>query len=158
MSLRSEQLAISKLHHEINSFESSHYNFSDYPTVLKDIEQQLHVLGFCLPVLTSKREYGFIPRGKFEVQTHTVSVNEHTDSIQAPDLFGIYPVKSKLITSTHYDTSPLFSYYQSKEKRASELEVGNIVVFNPRKKHSLMYLGAATTFMLFTVRRKRNAS
>lgn len=146
---------VSKLRHKKNEFESDHYELIEYPVIHKDIQFQLNSIGYELLPNKERSSFLLIPPMVFEIQTHNRSVDEHTDDSPRGVLFGIYPVKQKNIGVSFYNTmTELRGFFQGR-KFKEKLSVGKLVVFNPIQTHSLIYYGEETTYMMFSVRKKR---
>lgn len=147
MTLVTELRQIARLPHIKNKFYSDNFKLYEYPAVLSDIESQADGLGY-----EAYKERS----GNFELQTHSRSVETHTDDLNKRLVFGLYPVKSKLVVHDYYDSRTALNYWLGKRKHTDRrMEVGELIIFNPRRPHSLIYYGEETTFMLFTMSRKR---
>lgn len=150
---KQEMGQIARLDHYPNEFTSRAYRLSDYPEVLKNIEAQLEDLGYRLIGENEGRKGLCVSHGRFEIQTHFVSVNEHTDDVPLNRFFALLPVKCRVSTKTSYQDRTALRHYMGRKKQVSELEVGKLIVFNPRLLHELIFYGRATTFMIFTVKK-----
>lgn len=90
-----------------------------------------------------------------ELQWHQASVEEHTDDVELA-LFKLVVLGLKRAVDTQFDIRPVFSYYDYRGKKHSErLNAGDVVIFNPRKKHSMVYYGAEYLVAMVDVYRKR---
>lgn len=90
-----------------------------------------------------------------EIQWHQASVEEHTDDVELA-LFKLVVLGLKRAADTKFDTRPVFSYHDYSGKKHSErLNAGDVVIFNPRKKHSMAYYGAEYLVAMVDVYRKR---
>lgn len=94
-----------------------------------------------------------MPPGKFELQLHDHSVQEHTDDITSGVYFGIKVLEIKKVSDSYYTSLPLFSYRGAAGEKMSVMfaEDDNIIVFNPRKPHKLDYYGKSVKLALFSV-------
>jgi len=159
MSKLARQLArIGKLPHEKNEFTSVSYSFSEYPEVKQAVSEMVAEAGFRLPCLRDPRSFA-IQKHRFELQTHSRSVEEHTDDVSSGVYFGLMPVKRRLKvrTSRPYETCTVFNFKLGRGRLQRRLEVGDMTVFNPRAPHSLIYYGEETTLMLFCLVRARGS-
>lgn len=151
---KSEMKKISRLPHDKNDFMTPAYPFDDYPIVRQELVHQLSELGFELLNDNNRRFHGpIVCANTFELQTHNRSVPEHTDDVGRGLYFAIFPVKHKNIVKCQEQTMTEFNFYLDSGKKCVGLKDVEVVVFNPRKPHSLIYYGDETTFMLFTVKR-----
>lgn len=90
-----------------------------------------------------------------EIQWHQASVEEHTDDVELA-LFKLVVLGLKRAADSQFDIRPVFSYYDYRGKKHSErLNSGDVVIFNPRKKHSMVYYGAEYIVAMVDVYRKR---
>lgn len=142
---------IASLPHDENEFVSPQYEQDDFPVFFDAVREGVKRLGF---ELSSGREFDSGVRvGKFELQTHSVSVHEHTDDVVSPSYFGIVVLNTTTRGIKYaYDSRATFTGYGVKGKYKRELEFGRLMVFNPRKPHSLTYYGEVATLALFSVR------
>lgn len=96
-----------------------------------------------------------IGRKNIEIQWHQASVEEHTDDVELA-LFKLVVLGLKRTVDTQFDIRPVFSYYDYRGKKHSErLNAGDVVIFSPRKKHSMVYYGAEYLVAMVDVYRKR---
>lgn len=154
MQLNQEIHAISKLKHDRNEFFSDSYRLCHYPAVLENIQLQLGEVDYYLPDPSKKGTT--ITAGQFELQTHERSVNPHTDLVPKGEYFGLYPVGGKvLVKDSTYEYSTELTFYEDQRKETKKLVTGELIIFNPRKLHSLTYYGEATTFMLFSIYKRK---
>lgn len=142
---------IASLPHDENEFTSPQYEQDEFPLFFDAVRDGVAHLGF---ELSSGREFDSGVRvGKFEVQTHSVSVREHTDDVVSPSYFGIVVLNTTTRGIKYsYDSHATFTGYGVRGKYTRELEFGRLMVFNPRKPHSLTYYGEVVTLALFSVR------
>lgn len=97
----------------------------------------------------------------YEVQWHDFSVLPHCDDVAKGIFFAIIPFATATrSTGTSYVSMPLFNFVgldNKKQESALHAEewqndiLTNVIVFNPRKKHSLTYIGVEVKLMLFAV-------
>ena len=97
--------------------------------------------------------------GDFEIQRHTASVDLHTDDVHRRCYFGLLVLECREKESSryrrYYDNRNELRYYdQFGKKMTKRLGAGEMLVFNPRKPHELIYFGDYTAFALFTVVKK----
>lgn len=141
---------IAGLPHDENEFISPEYDQEKFPVFFDAVRQGLDHLGFSL---NGGKLYGAgVLPGKFELQTHTVSVHEHTDAVIAPWYFGLVVLNTTTRGVRYsYDHRARFTGYGVRGKYAREMEFGRLMVFNPRKPHSLVFYGDVVTVALFSV-------
>lgn len=148
---------IAKLPHDKNDFVNPNFQIYEYPEVELSIVEQAAEAGFCLPEI-KMRGLTFQPR-EFELQTHYRSVEEHTDDVERGSYFGLLPVRSKkVIVNDLYSTATWLHFQLGRRHLKRRMRVGELIVFNPRAVHSLVYYGEATTFMLFALMRNRRVN
>lgn len=83
-----------------------------------------------------------IGRKNIEIQWHQASVEEHTDDV-CMAFFKMVVLGLKRAADTQFDIRPVFNYYDYHGKnRSMRLQAGDVVIFNPRKNHSMIYYGA----------------
>ena len=142
---------IASLPHDENEFTSPQYEQDEFPLFFDAVRDGVSNLGF---ELSSGREFeSGVRAGKFELQTHSVSVREHTDDVVSPSYFGIVVLNTTTRGIKYsYDSLATFTGYGVRGKYTRELEVGRLMVFNPRKPHSLSYYGEVVTLALYSVR------
>ena len=148
--LESNAQEMAGLPHEENEFLSTAYDQDKYPVFFDAVQQGLDHLGFSL---NGGKLYGSgVLPGKFELQTHTVSVREHTDDVVAPWYFGLV-VLNTTTRGVRYSYDPIASFtgYGMRGKYTREMVFGRLMVFNPRKPHSLTFYGEVPTIALFSV-------
>lgn len=156
MTIEKEQQAIARLKHNRNAFMNPGVPIDRYPLVKADIEAQLSDAGFEL--VSERRNYFAldVKPGEFELQSHERSVKEHSDEIDRRFFFALYPVGTKIRTKTYvFDSETELSGFLDGKRFSKPLRIGKVIIFNPRKRHALIYYGELTTFMLLTVERKR---
>jgi len=92
-----------------------------------------------------------------EFQKHQLSVQEHTDDVTSGNFFGCVVVDlHQKVESTFVSGFPLFNYYdETGKKRSFEMGVGDMIIFNPKKKHSVVWFGMDYTVALFDVRKMK---
>lgn len=151
-----ELTKISKLYHTKNEFLSDLFELKAFPNVLEDIKSQLSEMGLRLLNENERSGGSAIPYGRFELQTHEVSVTPHEDDVPVGTYFALYPVKSTPIVHSRYPSLTVLRYFLNKEKRTSDLVIGDLIVFSPRRTHELLFYGEATTFMIFSVKKDRS--
>lgn len=156
--LEKELRKIARLPHPKNEFMSQQYRLNEYPSVLEHITFLAAEKGYTLPTLNRFVDGADNPNGKFEIQTHTVSVPLHTDDFAVGNYLGLLPVASKLLVKdmpSHYTTTPtLLRFYEGHRKR-EELLQNSLIIFSPWRPHELIYYGEATTFILFALRKRK---
>lgn len=141
---------IAGLPHDENEFLSPAYEQGEYPAFFDAVQQGLEYLEFSLHGGELSGS-GVLP-GKFELQTHTVSVHEHTDDVGAPWYFGLVVLNTTTRGVKYsYDSIARFTGYGRRGKYTRELTVGRLMAFNPRKPHSLTFYGEVPTIALFSV-------
>ncbi len=146
--LDEEVAEVASLPHELNQFSSPRNWFGNYPILKAWIQEELYRSGRRLATRDTKERE--IPPESFELQTHTISVHEHTDSVRDFE-FGIYVLKCLPVVRTAYESRTQFTFYRERHKSIRFLNEGDCITFNPRKPHSMTYFGDAATFMLFSV-------
>lgn len=139
----------------INEFMNTAREISSVPGLLEMIDE--HLEGVYTTVLNRKTQGIGVPSGQFELQKHDISVEPHTDDVDVGLHFGMYVVDTELSSrgGTGFTKSPSFSYFDPIDncKKEKILNPGSLVVFNPRKKHSVVYYGYSYTVMLFMVKK-----
>lgn len=146
---------IAKLPHDKNDFISQSFWIAEYPEVERSIVEQAAGAGFRLPDLqTSGLE---VRARKFELQTHSRSVEEHTDDVERGVYFGLLPVSRRRRVYTSYESGTWLHFQLGRKRLRRRMEVGELVIFNPRAPHALVYYGEETTFMLFVLVRDRRS-
>lgn len=145
---------IAKLPHDKNDFLSVAYWFSEYPEVESAVFSQAEAAGFGFPDVTKHTDTPIRPR-RFELQTHQRSVEKHLDDVARSYYFGLLPVARRVRVRGPFETGTLLHFGLGGQKLYRRLEIGSLIVFNPRVWHELVYYGEETTFMLFTLVRKR---
>lgn len=143
-------MEIAKLPHEENEFSSEPFHQSDFKEFFDLVESCVIRLNF---EMGGKAEWDSgILAGRFELQTHSVSVREHVDYVGAPSFFAAVVLKSDdRGLRRAYDPTAEFIGYGKSRKYSASLLPGTVFVFNPRKPHSLVYYGDAVTLALVGV-------
>lgn len=157
MTIEKEQQAIARLKHNRNEFMNPGVPIDRYPLVKSDIEAQLSDAGFELISESGNSFPVNVEPGEFELQSHERSVEEHIDGIDRRFFFAIYPVGTK-IRIKRYDpfvSDTELSGFLDGKRFSKPLRIGEVIIFNPRKPHALIYYGELTTFMLVTVQKRK---
>lgn len=93
-------------------------------------------------------------RGYVSIQRHSVSVEEHTDDVSTGVYFQCYVVSLRTVTETRYDNRPEFRYYDAQGRsNRTRIDEGYSIIFNPRRKHSLIFHGDECTLAIRSVER-----
>lgn len=146
---------IAKLPHDKNAFENPSVWITEYPEVERSIVEQAASAGFRLP---DSQKSGLAVRArKFELQTHARSVEEHTDDVERGVYFGLLPVSRRRRVHTSHESGTWLNFQLGRKRLQRRMGVGELIVFNPRAPHSLVYYGEETTFMLFVLVRDRRS-
>ena len=146
----------SSLEFEEDSFNSFDYDFNLLPNIKDYIEECLNEQGYRLRKRNQNRVSASVPAGKFNIQKHNSSVEEHVDDDAC--LFGIFVLEivyTTIPTLAGYDRYPALHYYIGRSKMVERLKIGNVVVFNPKRPHSLIHYGNTPTMLLFSCEKIR---
>ncbi len=150
---------------EEDRFDNMPISMLTYPAFKDKLNELLEVEGCQLEQLPKKGTKAYrnwdssIGFNAFDLQRHTTSVDEHTDDVSKGRYFGLYVVQNKKATPATrrfgiFDTRTELRYTnQFGEKKRVRLRQGELLVFNPRMKHELIYFGERTTFALFDVKK-----
>lgn len=141
--------------YEINGFDSNGIPLSRF----KEFDNLEETLNFHGVTLNSPKKfyekYGYrvqIGSQQFQLQRHNVSIEEHTDDTSKGLLFAFKVISTRIKSKTRYDERAIFSYTNVDNQKVNcKLTKGDIVVFNPKKNHSLTYFGEEVTLALFDV-------
>lgn len=152
--LQRELAAVGRLPHDKNDFVSAPYPLGAYPEVERSIVEQAAAVGFELPGVGA-RDLPVRAR-HFELQTHSRSVEEHTDDVGRGRVwFGLLPVRSRQVVGGPYSTDTWLHFRLGRQRLRRRMQVGSLIVFNPLAPHSLVYYGEETTFALLALVRAR---
>jgi hypothetical protein len=93
-----------------------------------------------------------IPGGFFEIQWHDHSVEEHSDDVVAPAFFCVIPFAVNKVSKSKFTQSPKLTYFGGDgKKKSTRMDESELIIFNPRKKHSLDYYGLDVKLIIFSV-------
>jgi hypothetical protein len=93
-----------------------------------------------------------IPGGFFEIQWHDHSVEEHSDDVVVPTFFCVIPFEVNKVSKSKFTQSPRLTYFDGDgKKRQTRINESELIIFNPRKKHSLDYYGLDAKLIIFSV-------
>jgi hypothetical protein len=93
-----------------------------------------------------------IPGGFFEIQLHDHSVEEHSDDVVAPAFFCVIPFAVNKVSKSKFTQSPKLTYFGGDgKKKSTRMDESELIIFNPRKKHSLDYYGLDVKLIIFSV-------
>jgi hypothetical protein len=149
-SLFSNQLA------EINNFNNGYIHWSEFPDLWRHMDKTLPQNFESIKI--GNNQYGInISPHCIDVQRHDRSIQPHTDRIDAPTIFQLVVVQlSHVKDGKFFNCEPVFHYYdETGKKKQTALKVGDSVLFNPRKPHSMIYYGATYTVGMRSVTKKR---
>lgn len=158
---------ILKLEVEVDSFNNTPHSFRGFPILKVQLEELLLEHSLQLSNKPDSRNSNYyqanvIGQGAFELQCHTVSVNEHTDDIIRSRFFGLYVIATETPDNMtdrrrrYFDNRTELRYFTpGGTKVKKRLDVGDLMVFNPRRNHELVFYGDHTTYMIFDVVRKK---
>lgn len=111
-----------------------------------------------VPLQATHRRASFLDSGmradSVDFQFHTISVDAHTDDVQAGRFFQVYVLSETLVCEpgTQGLNSSKLVYYDERGKQCSAyLPEGSSVVINPRRSHSLTYFGLSPLLALRTL-------
>ena len=146
---------IARIKHDKNEYNNPSISFSDYPGFARYVDLRLSEFGYIRVTKTEHMTSGYesIEPDMFSLQTHQMSVEEHTDPWGD---FGICFLSCRKLVRSGYSQLPVFNYRQGRKKVSKKLSIGDVVVFNPRLPHSLDYFGIEGTLALFSVSKLRN--
>lgn len=145
----------SSLEFEEDSFNSFDYDFNLLPNIKDYIEECLNEQGYRLRKRNQNRLAPSVPAGKFNIQKHNSSVEEHVDDACLFGIFVLEIVYTTIPTLAGYDRYPALHYYIGRSKMVERLRIGNVVVFNPKRPHSLIHYGNSPTMLLFSCEKIR---
>ena len=164
--LNRELKEIEGLRFEDDRFDNMPFSMLDYPAFKDYLNKRLAHEGCHLeqPPEKGTKAYRIWDSGigfnAFDLQRHTASVDEHTDDVLRGRYFGLYVVDTqRSITSRrgrYFDTRSEFRHInQFGGRERTRLSKGDLLVFNPRLKHELIYFGNLTTVALFDVKKTK---
>lgn len=145
----------SYLEFDEDSFDSFDYDFNLLPNIKEYIEECLNEQGYRLRKRNQIRQGLSVTAGKFNIQKHNSSVEEHVDDAC---LFGIFVLEMEyttIPTLANNVCDPVLHYYIGMTKKAERLKTGDVVVFNPKRPHSLIHYGNSPTMLLFSCEKIR---
>ena len=145
----------SSLEFEEDSFNSFNFDFNLLPNIRDYIKECLNEQGYRLRNKNPTRHDVSIPAGKFNIQKHNSSVEEHIDDACLFGIFVLEIVYTTIPTLAGYDRYPALNYYIGRSKMVERLKIGNVVVFNPKRPHSLIHYGNSPTMLLFSCEKIR---
>lgn len=162
--LNRELKEIAGLNFAEDRFDNMPFSFNDYPAFKAHLSVLLAAEGCYLNQPPKKGDKGYrnwdtsIGFNAFDLQRHTASVDEHTDDVSKSRYFGMFVIETKQPTRSslrgYYDTRSELRYFDPQGyKKRSRLSKGDLVMFNPRKNHELIYYGDLTTVALFDIKR-----
>ena len=151
---------ISGLRFDEDRFDNLPYDLDDFPNFRTHISELLDAESCCLYVPKNRSERVWdagIGEGMFDLQAHTASVDEHTDDVKRGCYFGLFVLKrnfTEFKNRSWFDCRTELRYFNELgAKERTRLDVGKLIIFNPRRNHELIYFGDKTTFLLFDVRK-----
>jgi len=151
MSLEEE---VEKIIWEDNEFDTANIGFDNFPCLKEVVELKLKCTGYRLGGIGHMDSS--IPFNCFTPMAFTMSVGEHTDDVCAPVMFGIYVVDNESIVDSRYTfPAELHFFGVDGRKKKKEMYQDDILIFNPRKNHSLHYHGIKARMILFSVVKDR---
>ena len=147
----------SNLEFEEDSFNSFDYDFDLLPNIKEYIKESLKEQGYRLrnKNQNQNRVSPSVPAGKFNIQKHNSSVEEHVDDACLFGIFVLEIVYTTIPTLAGYDRYPALHYYIGRSKMVERLKIGDVVVFNPKRPHSLVHYGNSPTMLLFSCEKIR---
>ncbi len=140
----------SSLEFEEDSFNSFDYDFDLLPNIKEYIKESLKEQGYRLRNKNQNRLGLSVPAGKFNIQKHNSSVEEHIDDACLFGILVLEMVYTTIPTLANNVCAPALHYYIGRSKMAERLKVGDVVVFNPKRPHSLIHYGNSPTMLLFS--------
>ena len=165
--LSHELKQIAGLTFEDDRFDNMPVSFNEFPLFKERLNDLLELYGFGLEQPPKRGTRGYsnwdtsIGFNAFDLQRHTASVDEHTDDVERPRYFGLFVVASVPGStnrrSRYYDNRSEFRYFNELgAKERTRLSVGDLLIFNPRRKHELIYFGDLVTLALFDVKKLKS--
>lgn len=162
--LSQELQQIAGLNFEDDRFDNMPVSFNEFPIFKEHVNELLEWEGFGLEQPPRKGTKAYrnwdtsIGFNAFDLQRHTASVDEHIDDVESPRYFGLFVVDTKPVAKSrrarYYDNRSEFRYFnQTGGKERKRLAEGDLVIFNPRRKHELIYFGDLVTLALFDVKK-----
>ena len=145
----------SSLEFEEDSFISFDYDFNLLPNIKDYIEECLNEQGYRLRKRNQIRQALSVPAGKFNIQKHNSSVQEHVDDACLFGIFVLEMVYTTIPTLADIVCYPALHYYIGRSKMAKRLKIGDVVVFNPKRPHSFIHYGNSPTMLLFSCEKIR---
>jgi len=145
----------SSLEFEEDSFNSLDYDFNLLPNIKGYIEECLNEQGYRLRKRNKIRQGLSVPAGKFNIQKHNSSVEEHIDDACLFGILVLETVYTTIPTLANNVCAPALHYYIGRTKKAERLKTGDVVVFNPKRPHSLIHYGNSPTMLLFSCEKIR---
>jgi hypothetical protein len=108
--------------------------------------------GFNLIQNQSRHFDAAIPGGFFEIQWHDHSVEEHSDDVVAPTFFCVIPFAVNRVSKSKFTQTPKLTYFGGDgKKKQTRMDESELIIFNPRKNHSLDYYGRDVKLIIFSV-------
>ena len=145
----------SSLEFEEDSFDSFNYDLNLLPNIQDYIKESLNDQGYRLRNKDQIRRGVSVPAGKFVIQKHNSSVEEHVDDACLFGIMVLETVYTTIPTLANYACDPVLHYYIGRSKKAERLKTGDVVVFNPKRPHSLIHYGNTPTLLLFSCEKIR---
>jgi len=145
----------SSLEFEEDSFNSFDYDFDLLPNIKEYVKESLKEQGYRLRNKNQNRLGLSVPAGKFNIQKHNSSVEEHIDDACLFGILVLEMVYTTIPTLANNVCAPALHYYIGRSKMAERLKVGDVVVFNPKRPHSLIHYGNSPTMLLFSCEKIR---
>lgn len=166
--LTKELREIAGLSFEDDRFDNMPTSFNQFPLFKEHVNELLEVAGFGLEQPPRKGTKAYrkwdtsIGFNAFDLQRHTASVDGHTDDVTLGRYFGLFVIDAKPQAasrrSRYFDNRSEFRYFnQSGSKERKRLDEGDLVIFNPRRSHELIYFGDLTTLALFDVKKLKTS-
>lgn len=145
---------------EEDRFDNMPYDLDDFPHFKAHLIELLEVEGCVLYEPKTKKEKQYdssIGFNLFDIQRHTASVGEHTDDVKAGCYFGLFVLKrnTELCKGRRwYDCRSELRYYSHEgKKKKDRLNSFDLLIFNPRRNHELIFYGDHVTLVLFDVQK-----
>ena len=145
----------SSLKFKEDKFNSFDYDFDLLPNIKEYIKESLKEQGYRLRNKNQNRLALSVHAGKFNIQKHNSSVEEHTDDACLFGILVLEMVYTTIPTLANNVCAPALHYYIGRSKMAERLKVGDVVVFNPKRPHSLIHYGNSPTMLLFSCEKIR---
>jgi hypothetical protein len=140
---------------ETNEFNNGNFHWLEFPDLWKHMNKTLPAELETVKVGPSRYGIDISPHC-IDIQRHDRSIAPHDDSITEPQYFQMVVVKLTPQKGNIYEVRPVFHYYdENGKKKEKKLNVGDSVVFNPRKTHSMIYYGHVYTVGIRAVSKKR---